>query len=103
MNAIRRSEPIGLLLADLGEGARPRYRVLHGERVLYETAVLEAAAVEYEEHYDRLWAQRPEASPKERRRREREHGELQAVRSDAFERRAAAARPRGGRGGRGGV
>lgn len=103
MKKVRESEPIGLLLTDLGEGVRPRYRLSRGDSVLYETSVLDAAVVEYEDQYDKLWAERPEASPKERRRRERAHGEMQAVRSAAFERRAAAARPKGGRGGRGGV
>jgi hypothetical protein len=43
------------------------------------------------------------SSAKVIRDRERAHFEMQAVRSDAFERRSANANKKGGKGGRGGV
>lgn len=100
---MKESAPIALRLVDLGSGAERRYRVLHADEPTLETSVLAYAEIEYDEQYERLWAERPDRSPKERLRREKEHGDLQAVRSEAFERRAKASRPKGGRGGRGGV
>jgi hypothetical protein len=79
------------------------YLVMSGDEVLQKTRVRDLAEIEYGEHRERLWAERPGLSPSERQRREAAHYDLQAVRSDAFARRAKAARPKGGRGGRGGV
>ncbi len=103
MRTLKESAPIALRLVDLGTGSERRYRVMHGDEATLETAVLAYAEIEYDEQYDRLWSERPDRSPKERLQREQEHGDLQAVRSEAFERRAKASRPKGGRGGRGGV
>jgi hypothetical protein len=44
-----------------------------------------------------------EVDPEETRRREREHYQMQAVRSESFERRMRLGWSKGGRGGRGGV
>jgi hypothetical protein len=103
MKVLKHDVKIDLRLVDLGAAQSHRYQVLHEEEVLAGTAVLAAAEVDYEEQYERLWAERPDVSPRERMRRERAHADIQAVRSGAFQRRAGLARPKGGRGGRGGV
>lgn len=75
-----------------------RYHVIVDNEIVYSTKVLAAAEVYYEE-------QREARSEQARARlaAERAHYDMQAVRSDAFARRAANARKKGGRGGRGGV
>lgn len=74
-----------------------KHVVTAGDDVLVETAVDTLAEMLYKEAVE----QRDPA--KEIRERERAYYEMQAVRSDSFERRAAGARKKGGRGGRGGV
>lgn len=101
---LKEERRLALRLIECQVEGRSLYRIISsGDEVLYETRVLTSAEIEYSEHRDRLWAERPGLSPQERLLRERSHYDLQAVRSDAFERRAKNARPRGGRGGRGGV
>lgn len=74
-----------------------RHVVTAGGEVLVVTAVDTLAQMTYEEAVE-------ERDPARlRRERERAHYDMQAVRSEAFERRAANARKKGGRGGRGGV
>jgi hypothetical protein len=75
-----------------------RYHVVHAGETVCSTRVLAAAEVEYDDLVERLTA-----GSRELRARENAHYNMQAVRSDSFDRRAAKARKTGGRGGRGGV
>lgn len=75
-----------------------RYRVQAGEEVVVVTRVRALAEVDFEDAVERLGA-----GARRVRENERQHYEMQAVRSDSFAMRAAAARKKGGRGGRGGV
>lgn len=101
---LKQDQRVGLRLVASDEGARIVYRVVLGDsEVLYKTKVEASARIEYDDHREALWAQRPELSPQELLRREAAHYEMQAVRSEAFDRRAKQSRPKGGRGGRGGI
>lgn len=74
-----------------------KHIVTAGGEILVETSVDTLAKITYEEAVD-------ERDPaKEVRRREQEHFDMQAARSDSFARRTANAQKKGGRGGRGGV
>lgn len=75
-----------------------QYCVVHAGDVVYSTRVLAAAEVEYDELMEKLTV-----ASRELRAREAAHFNMQAVRSDAFDRRAAKSRKGGGRGGRGGI
>lgn len=79
------------------QGGDGKHVVTAGDEVLVVTAVDTLAKMTYEE------AVEERAPARRRRERERAHYDMQAVRSEAFERRAANARKKGGRGGRGGV
>ena len=102
-NVLKQDRRLGLRLVEEQDDGNTIYRVVLGDGVLYQTRVLASAEIEYAESRERLWAEHPGTSPQELLRRERDHYDMQAVRSDAFERRAKSARPKGGRGGRGGV
>lgn len=84
----------GVQLLRLSNG---RFQVVADGTIVVETAVDSYANIAYEE------AVEARDEGKERRRRERAHYDMQAVRSDSFARRAADARKTGGKGGRGGV
>ncbi|MEU6558852.1 hypothetical protein [Nocardia nova] len=92
------SEPLkssrGVQLLRLANG---RFQVVADGTVVVETAVDSYANIAYDEAVD------ARDENKDRRQRERAHYDMQAVRSDSFARRAAAARKTGGKGGRGGV
>lgn len=75
-----------------------QYLLVHAGTVVHSTRVLAAAEVKYDELLEQLTA-----ASRETRARENAHFSMQAVRSEAFERRAARSRKQGGRGGRGGV
>jgi hypothetical protein len=77
---------------------RPIYHVISGGIEVESTPVLALAEVLYEEQCDER-----AAPARERLAREMAHRDIQGVRSDAFERRAANSRIKGGRGGRGGT
>lgn len=94
MTVIRENTRSGVKLVRRPNG---KLTVLAGDEVLVDTAVETLANLTYEEAV----ADRDPA--KGRRERERAHFEMQAMRSESFERRAANARKKGGRGGRGGV
>jgi len=94
MNVLRAKPKIGLSLVEQ-DG---QYNVVHAGEIVCSTRVLAAAEVEYDDLLARLTA-----GSRELRARENAHYTMQAVRSDAFDRRAAKARKTGGRGGRGGV
>lgn len=94
MKTLRHNEKCDVALELDDDG---RYRVIAGGEVLVETSVESLATVTYDE------AVEDRDPAKELRRRERAHFEMQAVRSEAFDRRAANSRKSGGRGGRGGV
>lgn len=74
------------------------YHVCVDGEIVESTPVLALAEVVYRENCE-------ERSAPARKRLEREmaHRDIQAVRADAFDRRASADRKSGGRGGRGGV
>jgi hypothetical protein len=74
------------------------YVVMYQGEALYKTKVLASAEIEYDGLVEHL-----SADVRKLRARENAHYVLQAVRSDAFDRRARNARKQGGRGGRGGV
>lgn len=94
MNVLRENAKSGVRLVRRDNG---KFAVLAGDEVLVETAVESLATLTYDEAV----AERDPA--KELRARERAHYEMQAMRSESFARRAAAARKTGGKGGRGGV
>lgn len=75
-----------------------RYHLVIDGSIVFSTAVLTAAEIEYSEYVER----RSQAS-REILSKEQDHYSMQAVRSDSFTRRSANAAKRGGRGGRGGV
>ncbi|MDV3215243.1 hypothetical protein [Mycobacterium avium] len=81
----------------LVQSADGRFAVIADGDVLVETKVLSYAEMEFDE------AVEARDSAKQRRHRERAFYDMQAVRSDSFERRATNARKTGGKGGRGGV
>lgn len=87
-----------------------KYYVIVAREIVFKSASKAAALKAYEKHRVVLLEARggepvgePSVDPAEALRREREHYDMQAVRSDSFARRAAKADTRGGRGGRGGV
>lgn len=84
----------GVQLVKLDDG---KFVVIADGEPLIETKVESYALIEFDEAVE----SRDDA--KERRDRERAHYDMQAMRSDSFERRAANARKTGGKGGRGGV
>jgi hypothetical protein len=84
----------GVRLVKLVDG---QFVVIADGDVLVETKVLSYAEIEFDEAVE---ARDP---ARERRHRERAFYDMQGVRSDSFERRAANARKTGGKGGRGGV
>lgn len=79
------------------QGDDGKHVVTAAGEVLVATTVDTLARMTYEE------AVKERDPARLRRERERAHYDMQAVRSEAFERRAANARKTGGRGGRGGV
>lgn len=94
MTEIKRNKRADLSLMQLADG---RYQVVSGGDVVLVTGVESLAQITYDELLE-------EKDPaKTVRANERAHYEMQAVRSDAFERRAGHARKKGGKGGRGGV
>lgn len=88
------NEKRGVRLVKLTDG---RFAVIADGEVLVETKVESYATIEFNE------AVEARDTAKARRDRERAFYDMQAVRSDSFERRAANARKTGGKGGRGGV
>jgi len=74
------------------------YHVVVDGQTVESTPVLALAEALYREHCEER-----AAPARERLAREMAHRDIQAVRADAFDRRAAGSRKRGGRGGRGGV
>jgi hypothetical protein len=87
-------ESRGVRLVKLPDG---RFLVIADGDVLVETKVESYAALEFDE------AVEARDSAQDRRHRERAFYDMQAVRSDSFDRRASNARKSGGKGGRGGV
>jgi hypothetical protein len=75
-----------------------RYHVIVDGEEVESTPVLALAEVIYREQCEQR-----AAPARERLAREMAHRDIQAVRADAFDRRASISRQRGGRGGRGGV
>ena len=85
-------------LTALTESGPARYDVIVDGEVVESTTVLALAEAVYREHCEER-----AAPARQRLAREMAHRDIQAVRADAFDRRSAASRKSGGRGGRGGV
>ncbi len=94
MKVLRENSKLGVRLCKAEDG---KFIVQAGDEVLVQTAVESLAALTYDE------AVQERDPAKELRARERAHFDLQAMRSGSFARRAANARKKGGKGGRGGV
>lgn len=97
---IRQHKDFGVAIEkeDGPEPGRPVYHLVVDGARTESTTVLSLAEVLYKEQCDER------AGPaRARLAREMAHRDIQGVRSDAFERRAAQGRAKGGRGGRGGV
>lgn len=75
-----------------------QYHLIADGEVIESTPVLALAEILYQE-----LAEERSAPARERLAREMAHRDIQAMRSESFERRAANERKTGGRGGRGGV
>lgn len=84
----------GVALVKLSNG---RFAVIADGEAIVDTSVESYAQIEFEE------AVAARDTAKDRRDRERAFYDMQAVRSDSFERRSALTRKTGGKGGRGGV
>lgn len=86
-----------------------QYHVVLADDVIYSGSSESGSMAFYRAKRDELIAQaggsvgEAPPDPAEVLRREREHLDTQAARSDSFARRAARGRPKGGKGGRGGV
>ena|ERR1700730_4222314 len=89
---------VSIELTTLAASDGARYDVVVDGKIVESTPVLALAEAIY-------WEQCEERSrpARERLAREMAHRDIQAVRADAFDRRASASRKSGGRGGRGGV
>jgi hypothetical protein len=87
-----------LLLVEIRQADDGWYEVFDNGQVILRTKVRAAADTEFDE----IVFLKSETS-RNLRQKERAFFDMQATRSESFERRAAAARKAGGRGGRGGV
>lgn len=101
MNEIVRQNKALRVSIECGTDSVPddgNYHVVVGGKIVESTPVLALAEAVYQEQCDER-----AAPARERLAREMAHRDIQAVRADAFDRRASAGRKRGGRGGRGGI
>jgi hypothetical protein len=93
-----RSLKVSIELSPPNVPASDKYHVIVNGEIVESTPVLALAEAVYWEQ-----CQERSAPARERLAREMAHRDIQAVRADAFDRRASSSRKGGGRGGRGGV